>query len=79
LLSTAVKAARRVIGVDAALVTMEHRLIVRVRVLRAECQVRALLNNGYSQKPKRRLWAVRSVVAGFRGGPLGESPPLETL
>jgi len=39
----------------------------------------AQLNNGYTQKPKRRLWAVRSAVTGFRGGPLGESPPLETL
>ena len=29
----------------------------------------AQLNNGYTQKPKRRLWAVRSAVTGFRGGP----------
>jgi hypothetical protein len=40
---------------------------------------RALLNNGYTKKPKRRLWAVRPVVTAFEAARSGESPPLETL
>ena len=38
-----------------------------------------VLNNGYTKKPKRRLWAVRSVVTAFEAARSGESPPLETL